>query len=200
MISKSFTVLAATLSVAVLAALSAPAPSPTTVSFSVPSPTPVAVEAPPEEKRLSTEQAHLVEHLAQKYQKPESFMETTVLAAYKEAEAHKISPLLVLAIIEKESSFRHQVVNSYGAMGLMQVVPRWHPDKLSPFEPKSQLLDPEVNIRVGTRVLAEYLTEKKGNLSQALAKYSGGASTYYERVKQFERKLRDTVKSKLQDA
>lgn len=152
------------------------------------------------EKRLSPEQSQLVEHLSQKYKQPEALIETAVLAAYKEAEAHKLSPLLVLAIIEKESSFRHQVVNNYGAMGLMQVVPRWHPDKLSPFEPKSQLLDPEVNIRVGTQVLAEYLAEKKGNLSQALAKYSGGASTYYERVKQFERKLRDTVKSKLQDA
>lgn len=199
MISKSFTVLAATLSVALLTALSAPSSK---FSLRVPASAPsLEAEAPPEpETRLSAEQTQLVEHLSKKYQKPEALIETAVLAAYKEAETHKLSPLLVLAIIEKESSFRHQVVNNYGAMGLMQVVPRWHPEKLSPFEPKAQLLDPEVNIRVGTQVLAEYLAQKKGNLSQALAKYSGGASTYYERVVQFERKLREAVKNKLNEA
>lgn len=135
----------------------------------------------------------ITEYLSVKYAKEPALISAVVAAAWEEAHAHGVSPLLVIAIIEQESGFRHKVVNAYGAMGLMQVVPRWHPEKVSVHGTKSALLDPEVNVKVGTKILAEYLNAKQGNLRKALAKYSGGASAYYEKVASFERKLREVL-------
>src|SRR3546814_20765063 len=61
----------------------------------------------------------------------------------------------------------------------MQVVRRWHREKLHPSE---SLFDPAVNIRVGADVLEEYLELAGGNLSAALAKYSGNARNYASAV------------------
>ena len=52
---------------------------------------------------------------------------------------------LVVAIIWEESGGQVDVVSSAGAVGLMQIIQKFHPDK--------DLKDPETNIRVGTLVL-----------------------------------------------
>jgi soluble lytic murein transglycosylase-like protein len=78
-------------------------------------------------------------------------------------------------MMQKESSLRPKVQSHYGAQGLMQVVPRWHYDKLQPSE---SLFDPEVNIRVGAEVIQEYLEQADGSLIKALKKYSGNARNY----------------------
>lgn len=145
------------------------------------------------ERKIQKEQAALSEHLAAKYKKPVGEVSQIVQTAYKEAIRHSISPLLVLAIIEKESSLRSTVSNSYGALGLMQVVPRYHPEKLrNPTNPK-ELLTPDGNIKVGTRIVAEYLQLQKGNLEKALVKYSGNAKEYYPKVMRFKSELQDVI-------
>jgi len=68
-----------------------------------------------------------------------------------------------------------KVKNSYGAMGLMQVVPRFHPEKIKAGE---TLLDPDVNVRVGAQILNEYLRWHEGELNAALKRYSGVARNY----------------------
>src|SRR5690606_38708735 len=88
-------------------------------------------------------------------------------------------PELLIAIMNKESTFRPKVQSRYGAQGLMQVVRRWHREKL---EAGESLFDPAVNIRVGTDVLEEYLEWANGDLSKALAKYSGNARGYANTV------------------
>jgi soluble lytic murein transglycosylase-like protein len=57
-------------------------------------------------------------------------------------------------------------------MGLMQVIPRFHPEKLIEHGGEDALLDPQVNIRVGTWVLHEYL-RRHGELEAALQRYAG---------------------------
>ena len=141
--------------------------------------------------QLSKEQSALAEHLATKYKQPAPLVGRIVRASYKEARDAGLSPLLVLAIIEKESSMRPDAVSSFGAVGLMQVVPRFHESKLESKEaPHLELKEPEKNIRVGVQVLAEYLTAKNGNLAAALRKYSGNATDdYAKRVSFFRTKL-----------
>lgn len=142
---------------------------------------------------LQLEQDALSEHLAAKYKRPVGEVSHIVETAYKEAIRHSISPLLVLAIIEKESSLRSTVSNSYGALGLMQVVPRFHQEKLrNPTNPK-ELLTPDGNIKVGTRIVAEYLQVQKGNLEKALVKYSGNAKEYYPKVMRFKSELQEVI-------
>ena len=53
-----------------------------------------------------------------------------------------------------ESRFNPIAESNFGATGLMQVIPRYHADKFSAKAGES-VLDPQINIRVGTRALKE---------------------------------------------
>lgn len=137
----------------------------------------------------SREQAAVAAHLADKYAQPEGAIMHIVKVAYREGLRVGVSPLTLLAIMEKESGLRAKVVNGYGAVGLMQVVPRFHLEKLKKGDVVAQLQHPDTNIRVGSQVLAEYLRSSKGNLTKALVRYSGNASQYAERVAKFKGQL-----------
>jgi len=126
-------------------------------------------------------------YLAEKLKKPEATVRQYVELAWAEAsKRERLHPELLIAIIQKESAFRPKVQSRYGAQGLMQVVRRWHRDKLHPSE---SLFDPEVNIRVGADVLEEYLAQAGGNLDRALRKYSGNARGYANTILKESRKL-----------
>jgi hypothetical protein len=129
---------------------------------------------------LSSEQVALSTYLAEKYQRPREFVDQVVVSAYSEAVKVGLSPLVLLAVIMKESSLNTTARSSYGAVGLMQVVPRWHLDKLQGHEDSPD-----------EAFLAEYLKKRGGSLTKALGKYSGKADGYAERVLQFRRELED---------
>ncbi|HWK61088.1 MAG TPA: transglycosylase SLT domain-containing protein [Eoetvoesiella sp.] len=128
-----------------------------------------------------------VEYLSEKLGQPRQTLHQYVELAWKEASRREgLAPELLIAIMQKESVFRPKVQNRYGAQGLMQVVRRWHSDKLHKSE---SLFDPAVNVRVGTDILEEYLESYDGNLWKALAKYSGNSSGYAKTVINESRKL-----------
>lgn len=79
-------------------------------------------------------------------------------------------PQLVLAVIDVESSFNPFAVSSAGAVGMMQVMPFW-PRELG--LTTRDLLDVEMNIRMGTSILAYYLESERGDYRRALARYNG---------------------------
>ena len=79
-------------------------------------------------------------------------------------------PQLVLAVIDVESAFDPFVVSSAGAVGMMQVMPFW-PRELG--LSTRDLLDVEMNIRMGTSILAYYLERERGDYRRALARYNG---------------------------
>lgn len=133
-----------------------------------------------------------VEYLAQKLRKPAHTLQEYVQLAWAEASKRGLRPELLIAIIHKESTFQPKVQSSYGAQGLMQVVRRWHGDKLRKSE---SLFDPVVNVRVGTDVLEEYLEWADGDLPKALAKYSGNARGYANTVIDESRKLAQVAES-----
>ncbi|NYT59963.1 transglycosylase SLT domain-containing protein [Alcaligenaceae bacterium] len=126
-------------------------------------------------------------YLATKFRRNPKFVRQYVDLAWAEAEKRDgIEPELLIAIMQKESSFRPKVQSRYGAQGLMQVVRRWHREKLHPSE---SLFDPEVNVRVGTDILEEYLESADGSLAKALSKYSGNARGYTNKILKESRKL-----------
>ena len=59
-----------------------------------------------------------------------------------------------------------------GAKGLLQVIPKYHMEKLEEFGGEHAVFDPETNILVGSKILKEYL-RRTGNLSIALQMYAG---------------------------
>ncbi|NYT85122.1 lytic transglycosylase domain-containing protein [Pollutimonas harenae] len=127
-------------------------------------------------------------YLAQKYRKKTKDVRKFVDLAWSEADRRNgdIKPELLIAIMQKESSLRPKVQSRYGAQGLMQVVRRWHREKLHPSE---SLFDPAVNIRVGTDILEEYLASAGGSLAKALIKYSGNARGYSKKILKESHKL-----------
>ncbi|MGB3288690.1 MAG: transglycosylase SLT domain-containing protein [Burkholderiaceae bacterium] len=128
-----------------------------------------------------------IKYLTKKWGKPSAAVRKYVELAWAEADKREgLEPELLIAIMQKESSLSPHVQSRYGAQGLMQVVRRWHRDKLHPSE---SLFDPEVNIRVGADVLEEYLEAAGGSLSAALRKYSGNSRSYANAVLKESRKL-----------
>lgn len=88
------------------------------------------------------------------------------------AEKHEVDPILVLAVIETESSFEKEARSPRGALGLMQLMPatgRWMG--------AGNLLDPEQNIEAGTRYLKYLESRFKGDLDRQLAAYNAGEGT-----------------------
>lgn len=100
---------------------------------------------------------------------------------HQEASKASLSPELVLALIQTESSFDRFAVSSVGAQGLMQVMPFWK-DVIG--RPQDNLTDIATNLRYGSTILSHYLDKEKGNLTRALARYNGslGKTWYPERV------------------
>lgn len=86
------------------------------------------------------------------------------------AERRHVDGLLLAAIVEVESDFSARAVSSQGAMGLMQVIP----DVAQDYGVTGDLLDPYVNLDVGSRYVGGLLKDYKGDLEMALAAYNAG--------------------------
>ena len=66
---------------------------------------------------------------------------------------HGVDWALIAAVIQVESGFSPQVVSKKGAVGLMQIMPetaQWVGARLGEQVDREDLLDPEVNIHLGT--------------------------------------------------
>jgi soluble lytic murein transglycosylase-like protein len=103
-----------------------------------------------------------------------------VLPVFEVAELigqeRRIDPLLILAIIGVESGFNPFAESTKGARGLMQVIPRFHMDKVPEGMGVSHLFDPAVNIRVGVRVLEDAI-RRRGGLTAGLQSYAGASDS-----------------------
>lgn len=93
-----------------------------------------------------------------------------VALAYRAGARSGVDPLLIIAVIAVESRFNPIAQSDGGAMGLMQVIPHYHADKLD--EAGASVLDPETNIQLGARVLKEYL-RRGGTEIAGLQLYNG---------------------------
>ncbi len=102
-----------------------------------------------------------------------------VNAAFIEGKKRNVDPFLIISLMNTESKFRFWAKSGEGARGLMQVIPRWHQDKIK----GRDIHHIETNIEVGTKVLADCLDRRKGNIKKALHCYSGGASNYAAKLK-----------------
>ncbi|HHX77262.1 MAG TPA: lytic transglycosylase domain-containing protein [Firmicutes bacterium] len=96
----------------------------------------------------------------------------------KNAALYRVDPYLVAAVIKAESKFKPEAVSSRGAMGLMQIMPstgEWAATQLGLVDFKTELLlDPEINIKLGTWYLAGLKKEFAGNLPRVIAAYNSG--------------------------
>ena len=99
------------------------------------------------------------------------------------SQQKNLDPFLVIGLIRQESCFNTKARSGAGALGYMQVIPKWHPEKVK----GRSLYNPTVGIEVGTQVMREYIN--KHGESKGLRVYSGGARNYYNGVLKFKNSL-----------
>jgi soluble lytic murein transglycosylase len=88
-----------------------------------------------------------------------------------------IEPALALAIMRQESAFNPQAKSRAGATGMMQLMPgtaKLVARKLGIKYRYSQLVEPDYNIQLGSRYLADLLERFDGSYPLAIAAYNAG--------------------------
>lgn len=98
------------------------------------------------------------------------FAKMVVRKTFDSSLAANVDPFLMLALMKVESGFDYRARSSAGAMGLTQVIPKWHYSKGA--NPVT-IFDPKNNIRIGVEILAEYAKWHKGDMRKALLQYNG---------------------------
>src|SRR5687767_9676052 len=123
------------------------------------------------------EQQVLVAHLSKRFYVASAAIERMVAAAHRAGSEVGLDPLLVLAVISIESRFNPIAESGMGAKGLMQIIPKFHLDKLRAAGGEDAVFDPESNIHIGTRILQEYV-HRTGTLEAGLQQYNGAWSDH----------------------
>ncbi len=124
--------------------------------------------APPEMRGV-------IEYLSRKYHVAAPALEPLVGAALVAGAQRRLEPMLIVAVIGVESGFNPIAESPLGAQGLMQVIPRFHQDKLDENASENALLDPVLNIQVGAAVLKESI-RRAGSLEAGLQQYGGAVA------------------------
>jgi len=124
---------------------------------------------------LSLPMQRVATYLSRRYKVSREGVEPLVASAEDVGKRIGLDPLLLVAVMAVESSFNPLAESPMGAQGLMQVIPRFHQEKLVDQGDGASLLNPETNILVGARVLKEYLT-RTGSLELALHVYNGAST------------------------
>jgi soluble lytic murein transglycosylase-like protein len=137
------------------------------------------------------EQRALAEYIARRWRIAESAATSFVSAAYRAGKQHSVDPLLILSVMAIESRYNPVAESVVGAKGLMQIIPKYHLDKLLNHGGEDALLDPEVNIQVGAQILREYY-RRLGDQEAALQRYAGAFEEPTARyaAKVFEERMR----------
>lgn len=137
--------------------------------------------------RLNAEEHALSAYIAGRWKVEPQTAQRVVQLAREAAKIHELDPLLVLAVVARESSFQHNGnagnlnpdvesddIDPGWAHGLMQVAGRFHPEKMPVDEHGNmRVTTDEENLQIGSRILKEYLQRDRGNLTRALQRYNG---------------------------
>jgi hypothetical protein len=156
-----------------------------------------SVEPPSVDRRFRT----LANHLSRRYRVASEPVEELVHAAFAAGQLTQLDPLLILAVIAIESRFNPIAESDYGARGLMQVVPRFHLEKLALHGGTATVLEPHTNVLVGAQILDEYI-ERAGSLEAGLQLYNGALEdptrAYAQRVLAERERLTQVLRSATQ--
>lgn len=125
--------------------------------------------------RSAQAQQRVTDWLAKRYKIASSASSMLVGAAYESAQAVKIDPLLILAVMAIESRFNPYAESSVGAQGLMQVMSKVHHDKFDDHGGVNAALNPVANIQVGAKILKDMI-RRAGSTEAGLKLYVGAGN------------------------
>ena len=97
-----------------------------------------------------------------------------VRSAHRAGERYAVDPVLLLAISAVESSFNPAAVSPAGAVGLVQAMPRAHPEKFARLHAMGKdPMEASTSLDLGGQIYAEYRDRFRGDQAMALQQYNG---------------------------
>ncbi len=133
---------------------------------------PAELSVEPTVETLSPKMRGALDYVSRRYHVSTNALLPIFATAQAAGRELRLDPLLIVAVIGVESGFNPFSQSVFGAQGLMQVVPRFHLDKLPEEADKSAFLDPVINVQVGARVLQESI-RRNGGLENGLQQFGG---------------------------
>lgn len=121
---------------------------------------------------LEKKSAKLSQGIQTAYKVPSNTANRVAPFIIQSAEKNNLDPLLVAAVVRQESTYRPQVTSPAGAVGLMQIMPKYWQSTCG-----SDLYNEAININCGAYILAKYETSS-GNIKKALGYYNVGPSNF----------------------
>lgn len=122
--------------------------------------------------RLAPAMGAALDNVALRYRVSAEALLPVFEAAQAAGREWRLDPLLIIAVISIESRFNPYSQSPMGAQGLMQIIPRYHQEKLPRDAGSRAFLDPVTNVRIGARILQEAI-RRQGGLMEGLQYYAG---------------------------
>jgi soluble lytic murein transglycosylase-like protein len=116
--------------------------------------------------------AAALDYVAQRYRVAGEALLPIFETVQSVARQRQMDPLLLIAVISIESRFNPISESPMGAQGLMQIIPRYHSDKLTDAAANAPFLDPVTNVQIGAQILQEAI-HRQGSLIAGLQYYAG---------------------------
>jgi soluble lytic murein transglycosylase-like protein len=126
----------------------------------------------PSTEALTPRMRGALDYASKRYRVSQDALEPVFMAVQKTAREFMVDPLLIVAVIAVESRFNPLSQSESGAQGLMQLIPRYHRDKLPAGAGKLPFFDPVINVRVGTMALRDFI-RRGGGIVAGLQLFSG---------------------------
>jgi soluble lytic murein transglycosylase-like protein len=139
----------------------------------------------------------LAVYLSRRYKVAQDATEQLVGAAHEAGSRLGIDPLVILAVMAVESRFNPIAESVMGAKGLMQVIPKFHQDKLEEHGGEDSVFEPMTNILVGSRILKDAM-RRGGGVIPGLQLYAGAfgddGQQYAQKVMAEKERMQQTLK------
>lgn len=121
---------------------------------------------------LAPAMAGALDYVAQRYRLAPEALLPIFETAQAAARERQLDPLLIIAVIAIESRFNPFSQSPVGAQGLMQIIPRFHQDKVLKTAGDRSFLDPVTNVQLGAQILQEAI-RRQGGVIGGLQYYAG---------------------------
>lgn len=127
------------------------------------------------EKAVKEKAIHkaIVSYIATNYLISEKGAAKIVSAVIEAGNKSKVDFSLITAIIAIESRFNPYAKSVANAEGLMQVIAKWHPEKMKSIGGTQNIIETRENILAGSATIKDFLNQYNNNKILALQQYNG---------------------------